>query len=56
MGIKELFEPIVWWEKRRFLLFLKTLSWETDRLVTLRNFKVKNRKFGMGNLYLIEID
>ena len=30
----------------RFLLFLKTFSWETDFWVTLGDFTVKNKKIG----------
>ena len=45
---KELIEPIVLWGKKAdgFLLFLKALSSETDLLVTLGDFTVKNTKFG----------
>ena len=47
VGIKELIELIVLWKKADgFLFFLKTLSSETDLLVTLTDFTVKTAKFG----------
>ena len=45
--VKELFEPIVLRKKnRRFLLFLKAFSWETDLWVTVGEFKVKTAELG----------
>ena len=48
VGIKELIEPTVLWKKTDVFLFFcfKALSSETDFLVTLGDFTVKNAKFG----------
>ena len=56
VGIKELIEPIVLWKKADgFLFFLKALSSETDLLVTLTDFTVKNAKFGR-EICILKID
>ena len=45
--VKELFEPTGQRKKGDgFLLFLKAFSWETDLLVMLGDFTVKNTKLG----------
>ena len=55
MEKKKLFEPTVLWKQNKtkqnkknegFLLFLKAFSSETDLLVTLDDFTVKNAKLG----------
>ena len=53
--VNGLSEPIVLWRKGDgFKLFLSAFSWETDLLVTLSDFTVKNAKIVKGNLYLTE--
>ena len=55
--VKELLEPIVVRKKGDgFLLFLKAFSWETDLLVTLGDFTVKNAKLGREICIKLKID
>ena len=52
--VKELYEPIVLWRRRRVLALFKSIFLRNRSLSDARWFYGKKRKIGKGNLYLTE--